>query len=261
MGIFDSFFGAPAQSAQQQTPQNPNPQASGVPPQQQQTQQGNGTIPLDPNNPAAQAQPKVEPQSPFEAVKDLWKNDPAATEAANKAANDFLKVDPKQVFEQAGKVDFKQFITKEDMAAMAQGGEAAVAAFANAITRVGQASYATSAIAATEIAKQAVTKSREQMTADLPGMFKNLSVSDSIRTANPALNHEAVAPLVKMVEQQFVQKFPQASPTEITKMASDYMAKVGQAFNPTLVAGDANASGKQGSGAEKEMDWGNFFTI
>ena len=254
MGIFDSFFGAPAKM---EGAPNPNPQATN-PQVVNNGNQGNGVIPTDPANPNAQNQPKVEEvKSPFEAVKDLWKTE-AVDPAKAQQQNDFLKVDPKQVFEQAGKVDFKQFITKEDMAKMAAGGQEAVEAFANAMTRVGQASYATAAIAATEIAKQAVTKSRASMEEALPSMFKNLSVSDSIRTSNPALNHEAVAPLVKMVEAQFVSKFPNASPTEITKMATEYMGEVGKAFNPNLTP--KTEEQKQNNGAQKEQDWGAFFS-
>lgn len=255
MGIFDSFFGAPAKSEGQTANPAVNPQASGVGNPQPVT--GNGTNPIDPANPAAQQQPVVvEPKSALDTVKELWA--PAKVDPNAPNPNDFLKIDPKAVFEQAGKMDLKQFITKEQLAAIASGGEGAVAAFADAMNRVGQASYASSAIAATEIAKQAVLKSQEQMKTQLPDMIKNFTVSDSLRQANPALTHEAVAPLVDMVKQQFVQKFPNASPVEISKMATDYMSEVGKAFNPTLVPGQTQDSSKQNG--QPEQDWGKFFS-
>lgn len=253
MGLFDSFFGTQATSSapaggapggQNQAPFNPsaNPQA------QPSQQQNNGVVP--PVVPAGGSSAEV-PVDPFAQAKDLWK--PVVTDP-NAPKKDMFTIDPKAVFEQAGKMDFRQFVSKDDLTKIAAGGEGAMEAFMNSMTKIGQASYATSAIAATEIMKAGIAKNNTSFQESLPGLFKNLAVSDSLRESNPALRHEAVAPLVKMVEDQFVTKFPNASQTEITKMAQDYMVNVGQAFNPATKVADT-------VGATKEVDWGNFFDL
>ena len=143
----------------------------------------------------------------------------------------------------------------EQMQAILAGGEGAAQAFMQAMNQVAQGVYAQSAFATTKIVEQAVNKAQERFSAEIPAHVKKLQVSDSLRTENPALNHPAASPILGAVDSQLTTKYPNASATEITKMAKQYLEQFANVVTQPQQA--ASAAAAQAS-KPKETDWSGF---
>ena len=207
MSVMEKLFGAfGGQPAPQPAPQ---PQPGNIPAGSGATNPANSTVPE-----GGGAAPEAA-ASPLAEFAELWK--PA--EGANQPTEMFGNVDPKKLMEAASKTNFAQAIPKEVMQKIANGGQDAMEAFAVAMNTVSQQVYANSALATTKIVEQALKKAQETYDARLPGIIKQHTVSDALRSDNPIFSNPAVAPIISALEQQLTQKFPSATATEITDMA------------------------------------------
>ena len=251
MDMFRTAFG-PQQSA---APTMPGQlQTAGAQPQPQ-SQPGNipaaggATNPNNPTVPATNADGTPATASPLDQFGDMWKP------VENKGAGDplFANVDPAKLMEAAKKTNFSALITKEQQAAIAQGGTAAQEAFMQSMNLVAQNVFAQSAMATTRIVDQALAKQQEQFKALLPSLVKQHTLSDNLRSENPVFNHPSVAPLIHAMETQLAAKHPNATASELTKLAQEYVLSVGQAFNPT-----AGKETTAASSANSEPDWDLF---
>ncbi len=246
MSIFSSIFGAaPAATPAQPAPQNPNPEPGNANPAATKPDPANPTVPNGAVN-----ESKKEPESPMDQFSQLWQPDPDA----NKGPAPLINVDPKQLAEAARKTDFSKMITAEQLTAIQQGGEGAAAAFAQALNSVAQGVYAQSAFATTKIVEQAVAKARDQFQAEIPAHIKKHSVSDTLRNENPAFTHPAAAPIIGAIEAQLIQKFPNASASELNTLAKQYLENFATAVNAPAAAAAAAKSKKE----SKDTDWTNF---
>jgi hypothetical protein len=248
MSIFEKIFGS---TQQQPAQQQPAPQQQAQPgnlnqqpaqtPQQSAKTDANGVVP-----PA----PAGAPESPMDQFKELWQ--PSDTDA--KGPQPLINVDPKQIAEAARKTDFSKMISAEQLAAISKGGEEAGAAFMQAMNSVAQGVYAQSAFATSKIVEQAVAKARDQFNADIPAHVKKLQVSDTLRNENPVFNHPAASPILGAVEAQMTAKYPNASASEITSMAKQYLENFANAINAPKQKAEAEKAAK----GSKETDWTNF---
>lgn len=263
MSIFDKLFGQtqPNQPNQMQQPnqnQNQNQNAGAgqpgnIPPNSNldpaSTPGGapNGVVPNNVNpNPA---DPNA---SQLDNFNTLWQpNTDAPTEP-----QPLINVDPKSLAEAASKTNFVKMISPEQMQAIAAGGEGAVQAFAQAMNKVAQGVYAQSAFATTKIVEQAVAKAQERFTSEIPNHVKKLQVSESLRNENPALNHPAASPILGAIESQLTVKHPNASSTEITNMARQYLEQFATAVNKPREA----AKAKQAAETNQGTDWNSFIS-
>lgn len=255
MSIFSSLFGGAAPAATPAAPAaSPTPgagQPGNIPAQPaDQTAASTGTAPNG-TVPAGSAAP-TDPAtvSPLDQFKDIWQPN-----ANPNAPEPLINVDPKSLAEAAKKTDFSKMIQPEQLQAIAQGGEAGVAAFAAAMNQVAQGVYAQSAFATTKIVEQAVNKAREQFQNDIPAHVKRLNVSESLRSENPALSHPAAAPVLGALEQTLTQKHPNASSAEITQMAKQYLTSLGEAFTAPQTAANAATAA---ANAPKDTDWSSY---
>ncbi len=247
MSIMD-FFRQPAPA----TPANTQVAQSGQTPPAATTPTG-ATNPTNPTVPAGQPQQTADAaKSPLDAFAELWKIDPTKQPAGTPEA--LFNIDPAKLQEAASKTDFSQVITPETVQRMSAGGEDAVKAFVESMNKVAQATYAQSAMASATIVQQALAKAQESYDARIPNLIKQHTVSDNLRTENPALNNPAVAPLISAMEIQFTQKFPQASAAEITKMAKEYISTIATAFAPPAPA----AQSQQAGTVNGEYDFSSF---
>lgn len=247
MSIFSTIFGssnpAPAPAAPEATGAG---QPGNIPPQPTQTTATsdatapNGTVPA--------GTPDADPLAQF---SDLWQPNANPT-----APEPLINVDPKSLAEAARKTDFTKMLQPEQLQAIAQGGEGAVSAFAQALNQVAQGVYAQSAFATTKIVEQAVNKAREQFQADIPAHVKKLNVSESLRNENPAFSHPAASPILGAIEAQLTQKHPNASSGEIASMAKQYLEQFANVVNaPKTAATTAEAAKTAKAG---ETDWSSF---
>lgn len=185
--------------------------------------------------------------TPLDKFATLW--DTAPTDGSQKPSGVFGEVDPSKFMEAAGKIDFSKSITPEQLTAISQGGEAAVQAFAAALNKVSQGVYAQSAFASTKLIEQALAKSKESFLAELPTHIKQQTVRNDMRAENPIFSNPAVQPIISALEQQLTVKYPQATSSEITTMAKEYVEALGTSFAPKP---------PENKSAKKEPDWSTW---
>lgn len=190
--------------------------------------------------------------SPMDDWKELWQPVPASKDVdTTLPANMFAGTDPVKMLESARKVSFADQIPEEILAKITAGGPEAAAAFMTALNDVGQRSYAQSSFATTKIVEAALQKFQEGMEARLPSAIKKHQVSDTIRQANPALQHPAAAPILDALQQQFTVKYPNATVAEIQDMASRYLTQFATLANPPKPTAQEQ---------QNDFDWeANFF--
>lgn len=205
----------------------------------------NGTLPAAGGDLAAPA------ATPLDAFKDIWNTEPADPANPKPDGSVFGNVDPKKFMEAAGKIDFSKAVTPEQLQAIAAGGEGAVAAFAAALNKTAQGVYAQSAYATTKIVEQALAKSKDSFLTELPQHIKRQQVSSNLHEANPIFSNPAVKPIISALEAQMTVKYPQATATEITTMAQNYVAALGTSFTPAPVP-------KPGEKKDEGTDWSKF---
>lgn len=160
--------------------------------------------------------------APLDAFSNLWETAP--TDPNAQPASVFGgPIDPAKVFEAAKGANFAGTISQENLAKIAAGGQEAVVAFQEAINSATQSSFAQSTLAATKLIEQALAKQAAQFQADLPGLVKRHSAADSLHTENPALSNPAAAPIIQAVQAQLAIKHPNATASQLTAMAKDYL--------------------------------------
>ncbi len=255
-----SLFSSPA--PQQQQPQaqqqQPNMAANGNPANMQVQNpvaavtpgtDANGQVPAikqpDPNNTAA----ANTAASPLDHFAGLW-DTPTDSNRVDPNAP-LLNIDPAKVLEAARKTDFSQLVTPEQRAAIAAGGEGAVAAFLSAMNTVGQGAYGQSALATTKIVEAAVAKAMK----NVPELIRNQNANESIRGKNPLFDNPAVKPIMSALSAQLQIKYPNATTAELANMAGQYVEALGTSFAPKS-AEPKTANGRK---APVEQDWSGFF--
>lgn len=224
--------GVPGQPAQQP----PAPQASQQQPQPQQ----------QPQQPTSQ-----EPPAPLESFKELWtppkEGDPKP--AGNFDPSAMFQIDPAKIQEAVGQMDFASTVTPETLAAITAGGEGAAQAFVQAMNGVARQAFAQSMVGASKLVETAMTKANASIDARLQEGIRRQQASASLLESNPALKHPAAAPIVSALEAQLAAKYPQHSPAEITRLATDYLAQFADLAKPAPKAATTPSN---------EMDWGKF---
>jgi hypothetical protein len=191
-------------------------------------------------------------ENPMDKFNELW----AAPKEGDPVAPSFdpskmFQIDPAKIQEEVSKINFAGSVTKEQLAAIQAGGDDATAAFAAAMNSVAQQTFAQSMLASAKLVEGAMTQANNTLDARIAQEAKKLNVSSSLRETNPALSHPAAEPLVKAMEAQFAQKHPNASSSELTKMAQEYLATFAN-----VAAGKKDEPTPKG--ASKEFDFSNF---
>lgn len=217
MGLMDMFKAAPVAKE----PGNIDPAAAT-------NSQGVSNAATAPNGvvPATSAEAM---KSPLDEYNTLWDTDPNAPKPAESM---FANVDGKKMMESAGKVDFTKAVTPELMQKIQAGGADAVQATIEAMGKMSQLTFANSAMATTKIVEQALAKQEEKYKSELPNHIRKQSVSNSLRSENPALSHPAAQPILGAIESQMADKYPNATAAEVTSMAKDYLAKFASLVSP-----------------------------
>lgn len=268
MGIMDVFRSQPAQQpVQQQQPQGQQQQPQGGNPNQPKTNApAGGSVQLENagGQPGAQGQPGTGTEStPLDQFKDLWKTDESGDADKGKPKN-FLNIDPKAILENSKKLNYSQLIPQE-LAAKALGGD--VQSFHQILNTVGQASFANAMQANLALMERGLSSAEARFFERVPSEVKRHALADSSYSENPALNHEAVQPMLRMIQEQMQTKYPNASTAEIQKMSKEYLTSTLSAIQP---ADGTGAPGKKpGSkspndlvtnlqSAQPTTDWDDF---
>ena len=163
--------------------------------------------------------------SPLANFKDLWETpkdaqgNPIVQTKASLVPT--INPDPAKIQESASKIDFTKLIPA-DVQAKALAGDST--AFMQAINAASQATLAHTTQLTAQIVKEALTQQATAFEARAADILRTERVSNTIQADNPLFTNPATAPMLRMVEQQFMAKNPTASPAEISQMAKAYVA-------------------------------------
>jgi hypothetical protein len=94
-----------------------------------------------------------------------------------------------------------------------------------------------------KLSEKQVAAAIEKQMAGLPDMLRAQGSTEHLRTTNPIFENPAVKPVVDATQAQLLQKFPNASNAEITKMTQDFILAMGESFappTPALAPGETN---------------------
>lgn len=188
----------------------------------------NATVPggegkSDGNGPAAFPKAGEGSQSPMENFKDLWQT--SDKDGALKSPVPNLQADPKKLAEASRNIDFMAMVDAGTIAKASAGDQQAMMQVVN---QVGQAGIAQAAAIATEITRSAITELTKNNETFLAESLRRNTVSTELRSdpSQAALfENPAVAPMLKMVEDRMVSKYPQASAAQVNQMAKDYLTE------------------------------------
>jgi len=234
-----------AQPQQQQAPAT----GPGQMPLQQPEGQANGTVPGQPSQAATE---KKGSDSPLAEFADLWKNDNKGEKAD---LMEQLTLDPAKAAEAVKNANFSSAIPAETLAAIAQGGETAQQAFAQAMDTIGQQVFLKSMLAANELSKRGIGAYQQHSAEALPTQMKQYLVNHQMTTENPMLSNPALSPIVDMVKAGIAAKNPDATPQDQAAMANQFMVAMAQSLAPP----QPQQPGSVGVNANVEQDWSKFF--
>ena len=250
MSLMEKIFGnIGAQQPQQQMPQSNQQQQPVQQPVQQPTP---GNIP-DNAGASSSTNPTVPAGVPgadaqLAEFAELWQ--PNKNQQPD--APLFGNVDPAKLMAAAQKTDFSKAIPKDALEKINAGGPGAMEAFSGAMNQVAQTVFANNALTSAKLIDQALKKQAELFEAKLPGIIKQHTLSDNLRSENPLFSNPAVQPLISALELKLAQKFPQATAGELTGMAKNYLEGLSQVFTPPK-PGDSKQDAKKG-----QDDWSAF---
>jgi hypothetical protein len=196
------------------------------------------------------------PAQPLDPYKDLWQNDPNAAPAP--APMDF-SVSPEALATMAGKLDFAALVPQTIHDRIAAGGSDAGAAANEMQNIIARAVFQHNALATTKLVEAATIKAQEGFESLIDKKLKLAGLAETTATSHPALSNPAVAPVVDVIQQRIIQKYPQASSSEIKEKLNEYLNLMGTAFNPTM-ASKANTPVQTlaSNSTQKETDWAAY---
>lgn len=261
MGLMKTIFGEAAPAGTYDNSLAPAPVA-GAPPTPTPTAvvaatgaPGNIPAPVDPNAPPAPAAvvpvvaaPK-EPDSPLEAWKDLWQTAPIKEGEGPAAPVALTATDIQKV---VADTNFTGDVTAEQVTAISAGGEDAVKAMVTMMNTMGRNVMTQATLVSDRLADKRVAAAITTSEAAIPALVRRHSTNADLADKNPLFNNPAVAPIIEATQTQLLQKFPDATPTQITKMTEDYIVAIADSLIPKAPV--VNDNGEEGS-----TNWGAFF--
>lgn len=218
------------------------------------TQETSGSAPASPKQEGQDNQQQQGQQGPtndLDKFKDLWTPPKEGEGPANFDPSKMFQIDPAKIQEEVSKINFAGALAPDTLSKIQAGGEDATQAFAQAMNSIAQQTFAQSMLASAKLVEGAMTQANNHLDSRIEQRAKQMQASNSLREANPALNHPAAAPIVSALEATFAQKHPTASPSELTKMAQDYLA--------TFANVAAGKKEDPQAGKSNEPDWEAFF--
>lgn len=235
MGVFDLFRPASQVPAQPQQPQQQQ-QPQGEQQQQQQQQQ--------------------EPQpTGLDAYNSLFTPDENDAKLTDFDPNALFSTTPEaqaQLAEEISKLNFVSgAATPEILEAIQAGGDDAIKALPVLMNKVAQAAFDASLKAAMQINKTSLSKAAPAMESRMSEILRRNQVEESVRTANPVLNHPSGKVIADALVNSFMTKYPNASPAELKEKANQYIMDIAGAGVPK----------SQESSADDDImstDWSKF---
>lgn len=277
MALFDNPFIQADRNALMNQPQQGNQGGQQGP----QNKPGSGMIPGegDQDNKDDKNKKDGEGHDPLLQFDKLWqpnvddKGQPIQQD--NEPTSYLPAIDPQKFAAMVDKMDFTRTITPEDWQAVTAGGEGAARAFGNVINKALRQAFSTSFAATTKFVEGGFNTAKDRFMNGIPKTVRELMTDDALYQSNPIMKNPAFAPLVKNVRDQYIQKWPKASPGEINAAVTAYFDEMlkqqtdaknknnndtsGGKNTDKLRSGDADADftewlGKELSGLNSQQD-------
>jgi len=192
--------------------------------------------------------PQAPQNSPLEQYKDLWKtNDTQGQQPADPLAAPLFNTDTAKLREAVQKTDFTAGVPAEVMQKVMQGGDPQ--ALVSLINHVAQQSLSMSLQLGTTLQEQAGQTLTKRWSEGLSSKIDD----HTLRTqapSNPVLSNPAAEGMLRMARNQFRMQHPDKSPTEINRMAEQYLTD----FASSLAPGNKPSSGESSS-QQQGTDW------
>jgi hypothetical protein len=168
-------------------------------------------------------------------------------------------LDPKKFETLVGSMDFTRGVTAEQWKAIGEGGEGAVAAMAGIMNHVGRQAFKHSFQASTRLSEAGFANARERFAGEIPNHVRDLVVDNELAQDNPIMKNPAFAPVVKQVKEQYLKKFPKASPQELNNAVRQYFSYMAKELNvdPNKAKNQDTNATKLSKGADDAdfIDW------
>ena len=185
------------------------------------------------------------PNSPLDEFKELWQTAPTNSENTPNAP---VALTAEAVQKAVANTNFASGVTPEVLAAITAGGDGAAKAFMDAINSSAQQVMVQSTMVNNKLTEKAVADAMVAQQASLPALLRSQQASSHLADTNPLFTNPAIAPVVEATQAQLLQKYPSATPAEITTMTQNYITEMGAAFAPAPAV----------SGADAGTDWDKF---
>lgn len=194
----------------------------------------------------------AEGRSGLDSFNDLWKTEPTQNQTQGQP---LFNLSQEQIMAASKKQDFtKGIATQEQLTKVAAGGQEAVVAMMEMMNAMGQMVYAQNAVATTKLIEGALDKSQFAKVADLDSHMKRHTLSTTLPEINPLFSSPAAQPIIDGLSQQFMVKFPNSTPKEISGMVNDYLTHFTGAFTAPATA----AKQKEADAKSNGTDWDKF---
>lgn len=231
--------GVPVQQ-QQQVQQQPTPQNKNVKATNSSTVPDNSNTDKTSNN--EDVNNDVEGDDPLLKFDSIWQpnvdKDGKPIQNKKNAADAYLPpIDPEKLRGMVDKMDFTRNITKEERAAIAGGGEGAVEAMFSVLNKTQRQSFVTALTALSRLTEHGFQNAQGRFVEQIPDHVRNLMTEDgmsSVGVSSAILKNPAFAPLVQGVRRQYLQKFPKATPSEVTGAVNAYFQKMYDDMNSAV---------------------------
>lgn len=155
----------------------------------------------------------------------LWDNEVNAdgTPKVQEPDTGYLpKVDPVKFKEALSKIDFTKSITPELSAAINAGGEGAYAALQQILNTSSREVVATMFSTTQKMFESGMQNAKSKFAGDVDGRVKSIMVENQLTVSNPIMKDPIYGPMVDAVRQQFLSKYPKATPAQIEQGVNNY---------------------------------------
>lgn len=254
--VLQNPFARPVQQQQQQQQQPPKPPegpiSTVIPPEDN----------LDPPDPKNRVDPKNKKPGSDDPMLDfakLWEDPPVDPNnpPPEKPTTFLPKIDPAKIAETLGKIDFSKSITPEESAAIKAGGDAAQAAHLSVLNKSHRQAMMTMFNVATRLVEQGLSNAEGRFMGQVPSHVKDIMVSNDLTSNDPLMSNPAFAPLVESTRQRFQEKFPKATPAQISKATKAYIQELVKSATAPALKPEEDNTKKLATGAT-DADWGKW---
>lgn len=171
-------------------------------------------------------------------------------------------LDPKKMGEFVSRMDFTKHVKPEQLAAISKGGDEALPHLMELLNSVGRQSFAHAFTGLQRMSEAGIQAAIADARSEIPNFVADQMLESGLESSNPLMKHPAFQPLVKNVREQYRQKFPKASPAELTNAVNAYFENL-----HAEMTGTKNKAKPQDTNQDllkagsPDADWGDWFEL